>query len=299
MAAFECQPLEQSAPGHFPLVGLELALVDPPSERLRFGLNEGKVLELMQSIGSEGLLQPAGVRRAGERYEVVWGDHRTEAMRRLGWRLAEFFLVPAEGDQAVVLSATENLQRHDMTPVEEGAACGRLYDALGQDVDVVARRLNRTRSWVESRLRILTWPADIQKAVHDGGLSVAAAAELAHISQDDHRAFLLRHAVEGGATARTCMAWRIAWEQTGVVSTAGVQQVAPGGTPPAPVEAELPCYFCGDRERFGRLAHIWLCPEALELFLHFREVYHGRESVPGDGEGRGPAAGGRPVGVVG
>jgi ParB family chromosome partitioning protein len=267
------------------LVELELSLVDPPAERLRFGLNEERLTELMLSIGAEGLLAPAGVRAVDGRYQVVWGDHRTEALRRLGWRRAEFFVVRADLDQSVVLSATENLQRHDMSPVEEAAACGRLYEALGQDVDVVARRLKRSRGWVESRLRVLSWPADIQKAVHDGDLSGAAGAELALISDGGHRAFLVSHAVGGGATARTCQAWRIAWEQTGTVSTAAVQQVAPGREPPPPVEAELPCYFCGDREPYGRLTHIWLCPEALEMFAAFRDEYN--RGLPGaDGQPR-------------
>lgn len=283
-------PLEESARGRFPLVELELGLVDPPAERLRFGLNEEKLAELMLSIGDEGLLAPAGVRRVDGRYQVVWGDHRTEALRRLGWRRAEFFLVEVDADQAVVLSATENLQRHDMSAIEEGAACGRLCEALGDDVDAVASRLKRSRAWVESRLLVLGWPEDVQLAVHEGRLSRAAGAELARVSDDVHRRFLLEHAVDGNASARTCMAWRIAWEQTGVADTSSVAQVGPGRTVPPPVEAELPCYFCGDREPYGRLTHIWLCPEGLEMFATFREAYHGRGVVSVDAAVKGPEA---------
>lgn len=288
MEAVVSSPLEVTARGRFPLVELDLGLVDPPAERLRFGLNAEKVLELMLSIGDEGLLAPAGVRAVDGRYQVVWGDHRTEALRRLGWRRAEFFLVDVDDDRAVVLSATENLQRHDMSPVEEAAACGRLCEVYGEDVDAVARSLKRSRAWVESRLVVLGWPADVQQAVHEGRLSRAAGAELARVSDDVHRRFLLDHAVDGNASARTCMAWRIAWEQTGVVDSSSVAQVAPGRTVPPPVEAELPCYFCGDREPYGRLTHIWLCPEALELFATFREAYHGRGVVPVDGAEKGP-----------
>lgn len=273
-------PLEVTALGRFPLVELELGLVDPPGERLRFGLNEEKVVELMLSIGEKGVLQPPGVRAVDGRYQVVWGDHRTEALRRLGRRRAEFFVVQADADEAVLLSATENLQRHDMSPVEEGAACGRLCSALGDDVDAVASRLKRSRAWVESRLLVLGWPEDVQLAVHEGRLSRAAGAELSRVSDGVHRRFLLEHATDGNASARTCMAWRIAWEQTGVADTSSVAQVGPGRTVPPPVEAELPCYFCGDREPYGRLTHIWLCPEGLEMFAAFREAYHGRGVVP-------------------
>jgi hypothetical protein len=135
---------------------------------------------------------------------------------------------------------------------------------------------------------MLTWPEDIQLAVHRGELAAAAGLELAAVSDETHRRFLLGHAVNGGATARTCQAWRIAWQQSGVVNDSTVAQVTPGGVGHRPVEAELPCYFCGDREIYSRLVHIWLCPEALELFTRFRDAYRGGGS-DGDSAGATPS----------
>lgn len=266
-------PLLANARAPFRLVRLRIAEVEPPAERLRFGLNEAKLEELAASIRERGLMQPAGVRLVDGRYQVVWGDHRTEALRRLGWSEADFFLVEAGVQESVVLSAVENLQRHDMSPVEEAAACQRLYEAEGEDVDRVAGLLNRSRAWVEARLRVMGWPADVQRAVHEGSISAAAGAELAPISDDEHRRFLLHHAVEGGATARTCQAWRIAWLQTGAVPNPSVVQVGPGGTAPAPVEAELPCYLCGERHLFSALQHVWLDAECFAVFQQVVESY--------------------------
>lgn len=291
MVPVESSLLEKEASGRYPLVELELSLIDPPAERVRFGYNADKLRELEDSIPVHGLLQPAGVRLNGERYLVVWGDHRTEALRRLGRRRAEFFLVEVDADGAVILSAVENLRRHDMSPVEEAALCGRLYEALGQDVDAVASRLRCPRSWVDSRLRRLAWPADIQKAVHDGGISAAAGAELAGVLDDVHRGFLLGHAVEGGATARTCQAWRIAWLMTGNVPDPSVTQVGPGRTAPAPVEAELPCYLCGDRVGYGKLTHVWLEAECFEVFQEFARVWRGSPAAGAVPEVPGTAAG--------
>jgi ParB family chromosome partitioning protein len=291
MEPVESSLLERDAQGRFPLVELELSLIDPPAERLRFGYNADKLRELEDSIPVHGLLQPAGVRRCGDRYEVVWGDHRTEALRRLGRRRAEFFLVEADADAAVILSAVENLRRHDMSAVEEAALCERLYKALGLDVDVVASRLKCTRSWVERRLRILRWPAYIQKAVHDGQISTGAGAELAGVTDDVHRRFLLGHAVEGGATERTCQAWRIAWLQTGTVPDPTVTQVGPGRTVPAPVEAELPCYLCGDRVGYAKLTHVWLEAECFELFQEFARAWREAPRAGAVPEGPGTAAG--------
>jgi ParB/RepB/Spo0J family partition protein len=290
---------EEVSRDRWAVVEVEVALVDPPAEEVRFGLSEERVEELEGLIRKEGLLQFPGVRRKGERFLLVWGKHRLEAVKRLGWLRMPARLVEVDDDQAVLLGGIENLAREQMSPVEEAALCGRLLEVGGGDVDVLARRLKRSRGWVESRLRMLSWPADIQKGVHDGSLSAAAGSELALISDDGHRAFLVSHAAGGGATARTCQAWRIAWEQTGVVDSSSVAQVAPGRTVPPPVEAELPCYFCGDRELYGRLTHVWLCPEALDLFVSFREAFYGRAVVPVDGGEGGPEVPGgglRPAG---
>jgi ParB/RepB/Spo0J family partition protein len=262
---------------------VELELVDRPADQIRFDLDPEPLEELARSIAREGLINAPTLRAVGDRYQVVAGDRRIAAMRLLGWRRAPARVLRRVEGSLLALAAHENLFRLDLSPVEEAGAVKAMLDEGGGDVDACARRINRTRSWVDSRLRILGWPADVQRAVHVGELSAAAGAELAGVTDDGHRAFLLEHAVKGGATARTCQAWRIAWEQTGVATGATVQQIAPGRTAPAPVEAELPCYFHGNRERYGRLVHIWLCPDAVELFNAFREAYLGGS------EGGGPA----------
>ena len=288
--AVESSRLEVSARGRFPLVELELGLVDPPAERLRFGYSEEKLRELMDSIPSRGLLSPAGVRANGGRYLVVWGDHRTEALRRLGWRTAQFFLVVATDDEAVILSAHENLRRKDMSPLEEACLCQRLYEVLGEDTDRVARELCATRDWVESRLIMLRWPDDVLQYVHQGRLNLKQAAALSRIKVDADRAHYIGYSLDGGATADSVASWARDWEMSGAVRDVGSSQAPVGRVAPENCEAVLPCYFHQDREPYSRLVHVWLCPEALGLLVQFRDAYVGG-GVPGDGgEAGGPEA---------
>lgn len=265
--------LEQQAPGRWPFAEVGVSVIDPPLERVRLGYNEGKLAELMASIPQRGLLQPPGVRAMGERFATVWGDHRIEAVRRLGWSKVSVFVVTASDDEAVILAAHENLRRHDMSPVEEAGLCQRLFEVLGEDTERVARELCATRDWVESRMLMLRWPADTLKLVHEGRLNMKQARELARIKVDADRAYYTEYAVDGGATAATLSSWARDWELSGVAKDPRVTGMPPGTVAPAPEEAVMPCYFHGDREPMGRLVHVWLCPEALRLFIEFRDAF--------------------------
>lgn len=266
----------------FRLIVVDLARVDPPSDRVRQEVDRERVEQLAASLQRDGMLQAPGVRQVGDRFRVVWGEHRIEAARWLGWRTCSVRLVEGDADDDYIRAAVENLERSDLSPVEESVACQRLYDRYGQDVDRVCRAINRTRGWVEGRIRMGSWPADVREAVHRREISSAAAAELAAVTDEGHRRFLLGHAVTSGATARTCQAWRIAWEQSGVVPDPCVVQVAPGGTASAPVEAELPCYITGRRLPFGQLVHVWIAADVMPMFVEFCEAYR-EELSRGDG----------------
>jgi len=272
--------LEQQAPGRFPLADLGVSTIDPPVERLRFGYNEEKLAELMASIPQRGLLQPPGVRKVRKRYVTVWGDHRIEAVRRLGWNTVPVFVVKASDDEAVILAAHENLRRHDMSPIEEAGLCQRLYEVLGEDTDRVARELCATRDWVEQRMLMLRWPSDILKLIHEGRLNMKQGRELARIKVDADREHYTGYAVDGGATAASLSGWARDWEMSGVVRDPSGSNVAPGGVAAAPDEAVMPCYFHGDREPMGRLVHVWLCPEALRLFIEFRDAFQAADRAP-------------------
>jgi ParB/RepB/Spo0J family partition protein len=266
---------EGDAQGRYPLVVLDVGVVDPPLERIRLGYSEEKIAELMASIPQRGLLQPPGVRRVGDRFVTVWGDHRLEAVRRLGWRRVGMFVVDASVDESVILAAHENLRRHDMSAVEEAGLCQRLFEVLGEDTDRVAREIYSTRDWVESRLLMLRWPADVLKLVHEGRLNMKQARELARIKVDADRSYYTEFAVDGGATASTVAAWARDWELSGAARDPRVDHLPPGSVAAVPDEARLPCYFHGDREPMGRLVHVWLCPEALALFIEFRNAFNG------------------------
>ena len=167
-----------------------------------------QLAELEDSIRQNGLLQPLVVRAApegapdGALWELVAGERRWRAVRRLGW--AEVPVVVRElDDQAMlVLAIVENVQRADLSPLEEATAYRRLMDEFGFTQAQVAETVGRERSTVANLLRLLGLPASVQGMVNNGSLTMGHARALLGMEDERAMADLARHAADGGLTVR-------------------------------------------------------------------------------------------------
>lgn len=111
-------------------------------ENCRFQIREEALLELMGSMKANTLLQPIGVRKSGSGYEVVYGNRRLEAARKLGWDKIDATLIHAESNEQVnILNLTENLIREDITFSEEGRHYTLLMES-GMTIKEIAVRVN-------------------------------------------------------------------------------------------------------------------------------------------------------------
>jgi ParB family chromosome partitioning protein len=142
----------------------------------------GDLDELAASIEAHGLLQPVLVRRIGDRFELIAGHRRLEALRRLGWAEAPAIVRAADVDQAYVLTLVENLQRADLRPTEEAAALEILVRERGWTTRQVAAAINRSQAYVSKRLRVFDDPL-LAPAVLANQLSVSAAEELLTLAE--------------------------------------------------------------------------------------------------------------------
>jgi len=133
--------------------------------------------QLAESIAAHGLLQPVVVRPVGQRYELIAGHRRLEALRRLGWQRVPVVVRPADVDSAYLLTLVENLQRADLQPREEAAALETLVRERGWTTRQVAAAIKRSQAYVSKRLRVFDDPL-LAPAVLANQLSVSAAEEL-------------------------------------------------------------------------------------------------------------------------
>ncbi len=158
--------------------------------------------ELASSIKQHGILQPILVRpipEAGNRYEIVAGERRWRASQQ-----AQLHEVPVTiqylTDEAVLeLGLIENLQREDLTPLEEAEAYQQLMTRFGHTQDRVAAAVGKSRSHVANMIRLLTLPEPVKVYLREGKLSAGHARTL--VTADDPVA-MARAMVEGGMNVR-------------------------------------------------------------------------------------------------
>lgn len=141
-----------------------LNLIDPDPNQPRKYFDPEKINELAQSIQTNGLAVPILVRPAGERFVIVHGERRYKAALQLGRESIPAEVREIEADEARWLSLVENVQRSDLSPIEEAQA---YQDALGQGMTQVAlgERLGKTQSYIAQKIRLLKAPQEMRDAL--------------------------------------------------------------------------------------------------------------------------------------
>jgi len=147
---------------------------NPFQPRTHFPAEE--MQDLVQSIRNHGLLQPVLVRpldqpREGVRFQLVAGERRWRASREAGLARLPAIVRPVNDQQALELALIENVQRHDISPVDTAHAYRRLTQDFGLSQDEVARRVGKSRSSIANTVRLLDLPEEVRKAMEDGLLT--------------------------------------------------------------------------------------------------------------------------------
>ncbi|MFS0784088.1 ParB/RepB/Spo0J family partition protein [Bacillus sp. 1P06AnD] len=133
---------------------------------------EEGIEELKQSIQQHGILQPIIVKKSIKGYEIVVGERRFRAAKAAGLTKVPVVVKDYNNQQMMELAVLENLQREDLTPMEEGAAYQTLLDQLDITQEELAKRLGKSRPHITNHIRLLSLPADIQGMISQGTLSM-------------------------------------------------------------------------------------------------------------------------------
>src|SRR5581483_11197334 len=153
----------------------------PNPEQPRRGFDEEGIAALAESIQTHGLLHPIVVERlSGDRYRLVAGERRLRAAQKAGVATIPAILRPATDSarHALELALVENLQRAQLSPLEEAAAYARLADTFGLSHEAIGMRMGRSRSAVSNTVRLLSLTAAVQEAVAEGRLTAGHARAL-------------------------------------------------------------------------------------------------------------------------
>jgi ParB family chromosome partitioning protein len=188
--------------GSNPLSGffeeLDVRRIRPSRRGLRDEL--GSLDELVASIEEKGLLQPIVVRPVGDGFEVVAGNRRLEACRRLKMRRIPCVVVELDDREAFEASLIENLQHKTLNPIEEAKAFKKYVDEYGWgSLSELAERIGKSHTYVSRRIALLDLPKELQDAIVRRRTTPSVAQELLSLDEE-HRATLSKIIVEKKVT---------------------------------------------------------------------------------------------------
>lgn len=197
-------PTREEAEREGSLVELPVKDIRPNPLQPRREVDPGALEELKSSIQQAGLLQPVVVRPApgGSGFELIAGERRLRACQALGWEKIPAVRRNVDDRTVLTLALIENLQRDDLSPVDEARGYERLIAEFELTQQDVAIAVGRDRSTVANALRLLKLPDAVLQMLHDGHLSVGHARAL--LALDDPRTVtaLAREATAQGLSVR-------------------------------------------------------------------------------------------------
>jgi ParB family chromosome partitioning protein len=157
-----------------------LSLIDPDPEQPRKHFDQTKLDELAQSIGANGLAVPILVRPTGERFLIVHGERRWRAAKILGWDSIPAEIRDVSTEDARWLSLVENVQRNDLTPIDEARAYKQRLDN-GITQSELGARVGKSQSYIAQKMRLLRLPKPLQFYVEHGALTEGHARQIMRI----------------------------------------------------------------------------------------------------------------------
>ncbi len=158
--------------------------------------------DLVASIRSGGLLQPIVVREVDGHYELIAGERRLRAMKKLKKNRIAARVLEVDDLSSAALSLVENLQRTDLNPVEESHGYETLMNEFGLTQEKAAKQVGKSRAYVANALRLLQLDIKIQKMLASGELSVGHAKVLLGLSGEGDRLQLAKRILDEGLSVR-------------------------------------------------------------------------------------------------
>lgn len=240
---------------------IPLSEIMPNSEQPRKRFSEEELADLVSSIQRHGILQPLNVTEKEDGgYELIAGERRLRAAQIAGLVSVPALVRSANRQEKLELALIENIQRQDLSPIEEAFAFKRLIEEFDLTQQELAERLGKSRPVVANTIRLLDLPEEIQKALAEGSLSAGKARALLSLKDSKEQMDLFKSMIGQSLSVRDVEA---AVARKGEKSRKGSVRRDPEIT----VQEELL------EERFGSKVRIHLRGEhgSIEISFHSKE----------------------------
>ena len=181
---------------------LNLNEIVPNKYQPRKNFDEENLNDLVNSIKERGVIQPIIVRESNSensKYEIIAGERRWLAAQKAGLREIPVVITNADDLKSLEFAIVENVQRHDLNPLEEAQGYKRLIDEFAYDQDKVSKFIGKSRSYISNSLRLLNLPKEVLDYVEKKKITAGHAKILVGL---DNAAFLANKFIEKKLSVR-------------------------------------------------------------------------------------------------
>jgi len=235
--------------------------IDEPGGIIRLDIDHDAIKSLGDSINALGLLQAILVRPVKDRFEIIYGHRRFLACRLLGMPKIRATVQELTDTQAAMMRATENVERVDISPIEEAAVYKDLVETHKLTLDKIAGMMGKSSSIIRRRLDLLRMPNCLQQAIHKKEIPYSVGEVLWQLQDQAEIEYYLGFAIENGASRATVNQWvkEALDKRRRKDSTSGV-----GGGLGSPMESTpqyVACDTCRNAMEIGKETVLRICPD--------------------------------------
>lgn len=185
------------------IIELDLNTIEINPFQPRSNFNEENLQELALSIKELGIIQPITVRKLDfNKYQLISGERRLRASKLAGFTTIPAYIRIANDNDSLVMALVENIQRHDLDPIEVAISYQRLIDEIGLTQEQMSDRVGKKRSTITNYLRLLKLDPIIQTGIRDGFISMGHGRALINIEDYDNQIDIYRKVVKQALSVR-------------------------------------------------------------------------------------------------
>lgn len=198
----EYEEIIETQGGKESVVELELDKIVPNPDQPRKTFDEDKLIDLAESIKEHGVLQPILVAPRDDNYMIIAGERRYRASKRAGLQTIPALIRELDEEKIMELALIENVQRDDLSPIEEARAYDVLQRKFGYTQERLSKRMGKSRSAIANSTRLLALPEDVQQLVEDGKLTVGHVRPMLSIDIPEWQSAFAHEILQNNLTVR-------------------------------------------------------------------------------------------------
>ncbi|MEI6480832.1 MAG: ParB/RepB/Spo0J family partition protein [Candidatus Saccharibacteria bacterium] len=205
---------------------ISIAALQANPEQPRVHFDEENLKELSQSIKQHGIIQPLVVTPNGEKYYIIAGERRWRAAKLSGLKTVPAIVRSAEQLERLELALVENVQRVNLSPLEQAVSIEYLHQQFSLDYATIGARLGKAAATVQNSARLLQLPDEVQQALRDEKISEGHARAILGIKLDTDRIHLLKLIIQKKWSVRETERYVVAHKKGTTSSTGAEKKVA-------------------------------------------------------------------------